>query len=74
MPDLGYEPGGMPVRDPNYRNGYSVSAKFFRKRQHLTCLSRLTSRVQQGSKTWLFWKVFGGLIEIRATESMGLRV
>jgi hypothetical protein len=31
-------------------------------------------RVQQGSKTRRFWKVFGGLIEIRAIESTGLRV
>jgi hypothetical protein len=30
--------------------------------------------LQLGSKTWPFGAVFGGLIAIRATESMGLRV
>jgi hypothetical protein len=30
--------------------------------------------VQQGPKTWPFCADFGGLVEIRATESMGLRV
>jgi len=30
--------------------------------------------LQLGSKTWLFCADFGGLIAVRATESMGLRV
>ena len=34
----------------------------------------VNSRVQLGSKTWPFCADFGGLIVVRATESMGLRV
>ncbi len=43
------------------------------KRLHSGTLLVQGTGVQLGSKTWPFCSGFGGLIAVRATESMGLR-
>ncbi len=61
--------GLMTVIDGGCKNNYALSRTFKRSATQIHPILD-----QLGSKTWPFFADFEGLIAIRATESMGLRV
>jgi hypothetical protein len=68
--DARHASGLMTVIDGGCKNNYALSRTFKRSATQIHPIYW----VRLGSKTWPFFTDFKGLIAIRATESMGLRV